>query len=106
MGRASSCRCRPFEIASFEPEELFGTKLRALLQRRKNRDLFDLHHGLEQLALVPDKLIGDDPEAVKEGLRESFRRLLAHDFAALLMAHGDPMATGGKAALIQFTAAG
>lgn len=26
------------EIASFEPEELFGTKLRALLQRRKNRD--------------------------------------------------------------------
>jgi predicted nucleotidyltransferase component of viral defense system len=31
------------EIASFEPEELFGTKLRALLQRRRNRDLFDLH---------------------------------------------------------------
>jgi predicted nucleotidyltransferase component of viral defense system len=45
------------EIASFEPEELFGTKLRALLQRRKNRDLFDLHHGLEHLALAPDKLI-------------------------------------------------
>ncbi len=45
------------EIASFEPEELFGTKLRALLQRRKNRDLFDLHHGLDQLALDPDKLI-------------------------------------------------
>ena len=45
------------EIASFEPEELFGTKLRALLQRRKNRDLFDLHHGLDQLALNPDKLI-------------------------------------------------
>jgi predicted nucleotidyltransferase component of viral defense system len=48
---------REAEIASFEPEELFGTKLRALLQRRKNRDLFDLHHGLYQLALVPDKLI-------------------------------------------------
>lgn len=45
------------EIASFEPEELFGTKLRALLQRRKNRDLFDLHHGLGQLAMDPDKLI-------------------------------------------------
>lgn len=45
------------EIASYEPEEMFGTKLRALLQRRKNRDLFDLHHGLEQLALDPDKLI-------------------------------------------------
>ena len=45
------------EIASFEPEEIFGTKLRALLQRRKNRDLFDLHHGLDQLAMDPDKLI-------------------------------------------------
>ena len=45
------------EIASFEPEELFGTKLRALLQRRKNRDLFDVYHGLEQCALDPDKLI-------------------------------------------------
>lgn len=45
------------EIVSFEPEELFGTKLRALLQRRKNRDLFDLHHGLDQLALNADKLV-------------------------------------------------
>ncbi|MPZ44746.1 MAG: nucleotidyl transferase AbiEii/AbiGii toxin family protein [Betaproteobacteria bacterium] len=45
------------EIASFEPEELFGTKLRALLQRRASRDLFDLHQGLEQLTLAPDKVI-------------------------------------------------
>jgi hypothetical protein len=44
-------------IASFEPEELVGNKLRALLQRRKNRDLFDLNEGLEQLAINPDKLI-------------------------------------------------
>ena len=45
------------DISSFEPEELFGTKLRALLQRRKNRDLFDLHEGLKQLSMDPDKLI-------------------------------------------------
>jgi predicted nucleotidyltransferase component of viral defense system len=45
------------EIASFTPEELFGTKLRALLQRRKNRDMFDLHYGLEQLAIDDDKLV-------------------------------------------------
>lgn len=45
------------EIASFEPAELFGTKLRALLQRRKNRDLFDLGEGLKQLALDADKLV-------------------------------------------------
>jgi predicted nucleotidyltransferase component of viral defense system len=45
------------EILSFEPEELFGTKLRALLQRSKNRDLFDLKEGLLQLELDRDKLI-------------------------------------------------
>lgn len=45
------------EIASFEPEELFGTKLRALLQRRRGRDLFDLHQGIEQLPLAPEKVI-------------------------------------------------
>ena len=45
------------EIASFEPEELFGTKLRALLQRRKNRDLFDLHHGLNELQLDLDRVV-------------------------------------------------
>ena len=45
------------EIVSFEPEELFGTKLRALLQRRQGRDLFDLSEGLKQLALDPPKVV-------------------------------------------------
>jgi predicted nucleotidyltransferase component of viral defense system len=45
------------EIASFSPEELFGTKLRALLQRRKGRDLFDLHRGLEELTIDVDQLL-------------------------------------------------
>lgn len=39
------------ELVSYEPEELFGTKLRALLQRHKNRDLFDLDQGLSQFNL-------------------------------------------------------
>jgi hypothetical protein len=58
------------------------------------------------LGFVSDKLIGDDPETVKEGLREAFRRLLAHDFDALLVAHGDPMPSGGKAALLKLAAGG
>jgi len=45
------------DIASFRPEELFGTKLRALLQRRKNRDLFDLYEGLKQLSLDAGQLV-------------------------------------------------
>ncbi len=44
-------------VVSFEPEELFGTKLRALLQRRKGRDLFDFHVGFEQLALDATKVL-------------------------------------------------
>ncbi len=44
-------------ILSFEPDELFGTKLRALLQRNKNRDLFDLNQGLHQLGLDCDRVI-------------------------------------------------
>ena len=58
------------------------------------------------LGFVPDKYIGDDPGAVKEGLRESFRRLLAHDFDALLIAHGMPVPKGGKTALLQFAVSG
>jgi len=60
----------------------------------------------EGLGFVPDKYIGDDPEGVKEGLRESFRRLLAHDFDALLIAHGEPVPKRGKAALLEFAAGG
>ena len=45
------------EIVSFDQEELFGTKLRALLQRRKNRDLFDLHEGFRKLSLYPERLV-------------------------------------------------
>lgn len=45
------------EIVSFEPDELFGTKLRALLQRNKNRDMFDLNEGLVQLNLDRDRVV-------------------------------------------------
>ncbi len=54
---ASSWHQAAASILSFVPEELFGTKLRALLQRRKGRDLFDIHMGLQQIEMDPDKLI-------------------------------------------------
>lgn len=37
------------DVVTFEPEEILGTKLRALYQRKKGRDLFDLHYALEKL---------------------------------------------------------
>jgi len=57
------------------------------------------------LEFVPDGLMGDDPEGVKRGLRESLRRLLDEDFDALLFAHGLPMPSGGHAALRDFVSA-
>lgn len=53
----SSWHSAKVEIPSFVKEELFGTKLRALLQRRKNRDLFDLNQGLLQLQLDTESML-------------------------------------------------
>ncbi|MEA2284800.1 MAG: hypothetical protein QOJ21_843 [Solirubrobacteraceae bacterium] len=58
--------------------------------------------GDGSLSYVPDFLMGDDPEGVKRGLHESLRRLLDVEFDALLFAHGDPLPSGGKAALRAF----
>lgn len=45
------------EVTSYLPEELLGTKLRALYQRKKGRDLFDLHYAIENLDLDIDNII-------------------------------------------------
>ncbi|MFC1496998.1 nucleotidyl transferase AbiEii/AbiGii toxin family protein, partial [Verrucomicrobiota bacterium] len=37
-----------FKLTTYTLEELLGTKLRALFQRRKGRDLFDLWLGLTE----------------------------------------------------------
>ncbi|HXS42981.1 MAG TPA: hypothetical protein VN751_00030, partial [Solirubrobacteraceae bacterium] len=58
------------------------------------------------VGFVPDRLLGDDPEGVKAGLREAYRRLLDRDFDDLLFAHGDPLVGGGKAALRDFVSKG
>lgn len=42
---------------SFSIEELLATKLRALYQRRKGRDLFDLYHAISLLGVDIDKLV-------------------------------------------------
>jgi len=51
---------------------------------------------------VPDFLMGDDPEAVKEGLQEVFRGLLQREFAHLLLAHGKPLVGDGRERLRAF----
>lgn len=85
-------------IASFIPEELFGTKLRALLQRRKNRDLFDLAAGMKLLSLDTDKLVASFEHylalegktvtraVAEQRMLEKLSRNLTEDIAPLLPA--------------------
>lgn len=44
------------EVVTYQPEELLGTKLRALYQRKKGRDLFDLYYSLSRLNPDIDKI--------------------------------------------------
>ncbi|MCR6734082.1 MAG: nucleotidyl transferase AbiEii/AbiGii toxin family protein [Afipia sp.] len=45
------------QIATYELDELLGTKLRALYQRKKGRDLFDLATALQQDGVDPGRII-------------------------------------------------
>lgn len=57
----------------------------------------------DPLDFVPDGLLGDDADQVKEGLRSAYRRLAEElDFDLLLMAHGDPVVGGGSDTLRAF----
>ena len=57
--------------------------------------------GQDALAFVPDELM-DAPEHTKAALKSAYRGLLELDFELLLLAHGDPVTVGGKAALRAF----
>lgn len=65
-----------------------------------------VRNGDGPLIFVPDFLMGDDPEAVKRGLKAVYRRILESDasFDHLLLAHGDPWIGGGRAAFRDFVA--
>ena len=55
------------EILSYQLDELLGTKMRALHQRRKGRDLLDLHIALQKEGVSPDRIV------------EAFRRYMDHE---------------------------
>lgn len=45
------------DVSTFAVEELLGTKLRALYQRKKGRDLFDLWQALRRGSGQPDRIV-------------------------------------------------
>lgn len=60
-----SGRC---DIITFTPAELVSTKIRALFQRKKGRDLFDLWLALTELHLDPDDILEAYPAYAPPGL--------------------------------------
>ncbi len=89
------------EVGAICPEET------ALYLKEANGGALAFADGLIRftdgsLGFVPDFLLGDNPEEVKRGLRESLRRLLEQRFEHLLFAHGLPLVGGGKEALATF----
>ena len=61
-----------------------------------------IRHYDGEMDFFSDRLLGDDPEGVKAGLRDAYAGVLDRDFDSLLFAHGDPIVGGGKEALRRF----
>ena len=78
------------KLVTFEAEEMLGTKLRALYQRKKGRDLFDLSHAISNLDLDTDTLVNcykeymafsvDKPPTQKQFLLNMEEKLEDPDF--------------------------
>ena len=78
------------KIVSFEAEEMLSTKLRALYQRKKGRDLFDLHYALTNLDLDIENIVNcyrkymafsvNIPPTQKQFLRNMEKKLEDPDF--------------------------
>lgn len=64
------------DIPTYTLEEMLGTKLRALYQRRKGRDLFDLWDAMTRVAVDPERVV----EAFQRYMREEGRTISRAEF--------------------------
>ena len=55
------------DVSTYELDELLGTKLRALYQRRKGRDLFDLATALSRGGVDPARIVAAFRRYIDEG---------------------------------------
>lgn len=89
-------------LRTYELDELLGTKLRALYQRKKGRDLFDLAFALERGGVDPQRVVdafaryvGADGARVTRAMFE--RNLAAKRNDAVFKADMSPMLAHGRA---------
>ncbi len=72
-------------VPTYELDELLGTKLRALYQRKKGRDLFDLHEVGRREGIDLDRVVASFAEYVgRQGLSVNQAEFLANLSAKLL----------------------
>lgn len=109
-------KVRPFRFGGTLPGGIEAVEIGALcpdetaLLVPRGRGLVALADGVVRdgdgpLSFVPDEYMGDDPVAVKKGLREAYGRLLERPFDTLLLAHGWPVVGNGHEALAEFVQA-
>jgi len=70
------------DVTTFTLDELLGTKLRALYQRKKGRDLFDLWQAVGQGEASPDRVIGCFQRYMDEGGHSASRAQFEENLAA------------------------
>jgi predicted nucleotidyltransferase component of viral defense system len=70
-------------IVSYNINEMLGTKMRALFQRRKGRDLFDLYRALTTESALPVK-VDDVVSAFQHYMREEGTKVPRAEFVAHL----------------------
>jgi predicted nucleotidyltransferase component of viral defense system len=70
------------DVLTYQPDELCATKLRALYQRSKGRDLFDLAMALEREIVDPDAIVRSCLEYLKAGRRQITKRQFVTNLSA------------------------
>lgn len=72
------------DIVTYRLEELLGTKLRALYQRKKGRDLFDLATALRNATVNPERIVAAFTEYMDRDGYHVTRALFEQNIAAKL----------------------
>jgi predicted nucleotidyltransferase component of viral defense system len=72
------------QICSYELDELLGTKLRALYQRKQGRDLFDLATALEKPEVSPERIVAAFLEYMEREGHKVTRALFERNIAEKL----------------------
>ncbi len=90
------------DVLTYELDELLATKLRALYQRRKGRDLFDLAVALDDPNVDPERVVAAFQEYMKRGGHRVGRTQFEENLAAKLT---DPRFTADIGPLLATDAA-